>query len=251
VAHDAQLLKGVDLECPFGLCIINLVGFASGALIEPQDSNQLAEARQYFAIEPESITTKFVAFSSYRLPEKTNGQIGHHDFCKLMRNAKTDDVYAPYLIKNSLERLINLPENAPPYTINVLPIYADLVGLWATDFSNLLSSPQKMRKLVMCNSFACSTEVYTEFHKFITRVILDCWRINEFKFDWAHLWESTFPNRETGLLIERATALWFAQQNLNIHGTHWGKAWPKKFLNYHPEMFGWRGNSGDDLDLTN
>ena len=86
VAHEAALLEKIETSCPYRVCKVELIDFSNSGLRSPWDSNQIAEARQYLVINPQEITTAFVSFSSYRMPEKTLGQIGHHDMCRLVRN---------------------------------------------------------------------------------------------------------------------------------------------------------------------
>lgn len=214
VAHDAKLLKDVELECPRGLCEVRLVDLSNSGLESPLNSNQLAEARQYLVAPPSTIDTQFVSFTSYRLPHKTGGKIGHHDMCKLLKGSNTKNVYAPYLIINSLERLTTPPADAPSYAFNVPPIYQDLFRLLPEDFAMSSISPSEARQMPMCNSFMCSLETYALFHPFILKIMDDCWLLNNFSFDWSSIWSTQYPDRETGLLIERATALWFSQQKI-------------------------------------
>jgi hypothetical protein len=169
VAHDSALLNEIEIECPSRSCEVRLIDFSNSKLEHPFNSNQLAEARQYIAAPPSSITTKFVSFSSYRMPEKTNGQIGHHDMCKLLKHSNTRDVYVPYLILNSFERLLKPTAEAPPYTFDVPPIYEDLSRIWPADFAISSLSPSETRRMPMCNSFMCSLDTYNRFYPFIEK----------------------------------------------------------------------------------
>ena len=252
VAHDSALLNEIEIECPSRSCEVRLIDFSNSKLEHPFNSNQLAEARQYIAAPPSSITTKFVSFSSYRMPEKTNGQIGHHDMCKLLKHSNSRDVYVPYLILNSFERLLKPTAEAPPYTFDVLPIYEDLSRIWPADFAISSLSPSETRRMPMCNSFMCSFDTYNRFYPFIKKIMDDCWSKNKFSYDWNSTWSAVFPDRETGLLLERASALWFSQQkDLQIHGTNWGRSFPKKILHFHPKSLGWRKAINSALDETN
>ena len=172
----------------------------------PLNSNQLAEARQYLVAPPSTIDTQFVFYTSYRLPHKTSGKIGHHDMCKLVKWSSAKNVYAPYLIINSLERLITPPADAPSYAFDVPPIYQDLFRLLPEEFEIESISPSEPRQMPMCNSFLCSLETYALFHPFVLKIMDDCAR-NKFSFDWSSTWSTQYPDRETGLLIERATDL--------------------------------------------
>ena len=252
VAHDSALLNEIEIECPSHSCEVRLIDFSNSKLEHPYSSNQLAEARQYMAAPPSSIATKFVSFSSYRMPEKTNGQIGHHDMCKLLKHSNTKNVYAPYLIINSLERLLRPTADAPPYAFDIPPIYEDLLRLWPADFAASSSFPSDVRRMPMCNSFMCSLDTYTRFYPFVKKIMDDCWRKNEFSFDWKSTWSAVFPDRETALLIERASALWFSQQkDLKIYGPNWGSGFPKKVCNFHPRSLGWRNTHSKNLDNGN
>ena len=241
VAHDLKLLKDVEVECPSGLCEVRLLDLSNLGLESPLNSNQLAEGRQYLGAPPSTINTKFVSFTSYRLPRKTSGKIGHHDMCKLLKRSNTKNVYAPYLIINSLERLITPPADAPSYAFNVPLIYKDLFRLLPEEFAISSISSSETQQMPMCNSFMCSLETYKLFHPFILKIMDDCWQLNNFSFDWSSTWSTQYPDRETGLLIERATALWFSQQkDLKINGPKWGSRFPPKILKLHPRSLGWR-----------
>ena len=252
VAHEAALLGEIETNCPYQVCEVKKVDLSNADLQSPWNSNQIAEARQYFVVDPKELTTPFVSFSSYRLPEKTLGQIGHHDMCRLVRNASTRDVYSPYAIKNSLGRMLNPGPNAEPYTFDVTPILNDLLNLWSKEFQELTRDIQEPRFLPMCNSFCCSTKTYSDLHAFIVKVIQQSWQRNQFNFQWKDQWTASYPGREAGLLFERATAYWFASQtNLEIHCTAWAQKFPRKILNFHPPFLGWRNLGSDDLDTTN
>ena len=252
VAHKASLLEKIETSCPHGACEVRVVNFSNAGLRSPWDSNQIAEARQYFVIEPNEIKTPFVSFSSYRMPEKTLGQVGHHDMCRLVRNASMTDVYSPYVIKNSLARMLNPSIDTEPYTFGVMPILNDLLEIWSEDLRELTSDFEGPRFFPMCNSFCCSTETYSDLHAFMIKVIQQSWEQNQFNFEWKDQWTASFPGREAGLLFERATAYWFASQpNLEIRCTQWAQHFPKKLLNSHPSFLGWRKLRNDDLDTTN
>ena len=252
VAHEAALLSEIETNCPFQVCEVKAVDLSSADLQPPWNSNQIAEARQYFVVDPKELTTPFVSFSSYRLPEKTLGQIGHHDMCRLVKSASTRDVYSPYAVKNSLGRMLNPGPNAEPYTFDVTPILNDLLNLWSKEFQELTRDIQEPRFLPMCNSFFCSTKTYSDLHAFIVKVIQQSWQRNQFNFQWKDQWTASYPGREAGLLFERATAYWFASQtNLEIHCTAWAQKFPQKILNFHPPFLGWRNLGSDDLDTTN
>ena len=172
--------------------------------------------------------------------------------CKFLKSSNTKSVYAPYLIVNSLERLIKPPADAPPYTFDVPPIYEDLFRLSPELLATSDISRQSTRLLPMCNSFMCSVDTYTLFHSFIVKVMNECWYQNNFSFEWSSTWSVQYPDRETGLLIERATALWFSQQkDLKINGPQWGSSFPPKILKFHPRSFGWRNRRINPLDYTN
>ena len=68
VAHEAALLDSIETNCPFQVCEVKAVDLSSADLQPPWNSNQIAEARQYFVVDPKELTTPFVSFSSYRLP---------------------------------------------------------------------------------------------------------------------------------------------------------------------------------------
>jgi hypothetical protein len=252
VAHEVALLGEIETNCPYQVCEVKAVDLSSADLQPPWDSNQIAEARQYFVVDPKELTTPFVSFSSYRLPEKTLGQVSHHDMCRLVQNASATDVYSPYVIKNSLGRMLNPAANAEPYTFGVTPILDDLLSLWPEEFQELTRDIQEPRFLLMCNSFCCSTKTYSDLHAFIVKVIQQSWLKNQFSFQWKDQWTISFPEREAGLLFERATAYWFAnQKNLEIHCTAWAQKFPRKILNFHPSFLGWRKLGSDDIDTTN
>ena len=121
---------------------------------------------------PSTIDTQFVFYTSYRLPHKTSGKIGHHDMCKLVKWSSAKNVYAPYLIINSLERLITPPADAPSYAFDVPPIYQDLFRLLPEEFEIESISPSEPRQMPMCNSFLCSLETYALFHPFVLKKII-------------------------------------------------------------------------------
>jgi hypothetical protein len=70
VAHEGALLGEIETNCPFQVCEVKAVDLSSTDLQSPWNSNQIAEARQYFVVDPKELTTPFVSFSSYRLPKK-------------------------------------------------------------------------------------------------------------------------------------------------------------------------------------
>jgi hypothetical protein len=252
VTHRKELLSQIELVCPHNTCQVKAVDLSSADLQPPWNSNQIAEARQYFVVDPKELTTPFVSFSSYRLPEKTLGQIGHHDMCRLVQNASKRDVYSPYVIKNSLARMLNPAADAEPYTFDVKPILNDLLSFCSKEFQELSRDIQEPRFLPMCNSFCCSTKTYSDLHAFIVEVIQQSWQRNQFNFQWKDQWIASYPGREAGLLFERATAYWFASQtNLEIRCTGWAQKFPRKILNFHPSFLGWRKLGSDELDTTN
>jgi hypothetical protein len=250
VAHEASFLEQIETLCPYDLCKVRLIDLSNAGLQYPWNSNQLAETRQYFVVLPEDVETPYVSFSSYRLPEKSGGNLGHHDFCRLIKYSSENDVYSPYLIKNSLPRMLKPGADAPAYTNDVVPLLNDLLELCPNEFKELRESAGAGHFL-MCNSFCCSAATYTEFHNFITRTITNFWELNKFEFEWKGLWSTYFSGREVGMIFERATAMWFASQPiLRIRGTRWAEPFPKKIFNFHPKFFGWRKLRGDDFDST-
>lgn len=231
VGHDAESVSlAATLDC--GVCKILKIDVGNSQLRFPWNSNQLAESRAFLILPPKLITTPFVSFSSTRMDIKTNGLIDAHSACRLAEKLEPKDVLCPYLLRQNLQNLLNPEVDAPAYAFLVPDIYKSIFvlshQLQQKAFEVGLKTPLL---LPFCNSFVVSIETYSQFHKFITNFIQLCWEEEQFTFAWFNNWVGHFDGRETGLLIERATALWFGlQPQLRILGTGFGIGYPDQIL---------------------
>ena len=140
------------------------------------------------------------------------------------------DVLSPYLLRQNLDNLIMPKSSAPAYAFLVPDIYISLFELsHELRFKASETDSNTTLLLPFCNSFVASIETYIRFYEFITGLIQKCWEQKQFSFMWSKTWAESFGGRETGLLIERATALWFAfQPELRILGTGFGVGYPRE-----------------------
>ena len=231
VGHNADSLRSTaGLDC--GICKILKVDVSNSQLRHPWNSNQLAESRAFLLIPPDAIETPFVSFSSTRMGIKTNGLVEEHSACRLATMMGQSDVLSPYLLRQNLSNLLNPEIGAPAYAFLIPEIYRSMFDLSDQLYQKVSEIGSKsMLLLPFCNSFVVSIEIYSQFHEFITRFIQSCWEQQQFTFSWFINWEGHFDGRETGLLIERATALWFGlQPQLRILGTGFGVGYPDRVL---------------------
>lgn len=234
-------------QCPQGICTVIPVNVSSLNLGN-FSSNQISESRAFLLDPGQFKSFKFVGFTSINIETKTNSNINIHSACNLISSMSKNQVLSPYVMKSTVQRLLNPVEGSPGFAFKVPRIYRDIIDLELKQLS-ILKSPNEVRILPFCNSFIASKETYLEFNFFIREVIEKIWDRSRFQYPWFNDWESDFHGRETGLMIERITALWFGSQiHLEVMGPHWGQKYPStlKLKN------GWRdANSKADLDLTN
>ena len=231
VGHNADSLSfSPGLGC--GFCKVLKVDVNSSQLRHPWNSNQLAESRAFLLTPPEAIETPFVSSASTRMGIKTNGLIEEHSACRLATTMGQSDVLSPYLLRQSVSNLLTPEIDAPAYAFLVPEIYRSIFDL-SDQLKQKVSEIGLKPKLLLpfCNSFVVSIETYSQFHEFITSFIQSCWEEQQFTFSWFDNWIGHFDGRETGLLIERATALWFGlQPQLRILGTGFGVGYPDRVL---------------------
>jgi len=231
VGHDTESMSLITtVDC--GVCKIVKVDVSDSRLPHPWNSNQLAESRAFLIFPPKSIDTPFVSFSSTRMNIKTNGLIDAHSACRLVERMEPKDILSPYLLRQNLQNLLDPEVHAPAYAFLVSEIYKSIFELSRPLQQKAFEVGSKTPLLLpFCNSFVVSIETYSQFHKFITNFIQLCWEEQQFTFAWFNNWVEHFDGRETGLLIERATALWFGlQPQLRILGTGFGIGYPDKIL---------------------
>jgi len=227
VSHNAAS-RALTADCGCRNCELRVIAVDNGVLAEPYNSNQLAEFRAFLMCSPDSINTPFVAFSSARMQNKTRGAFGQHWACELSSQMQITNVLSPYLIIQQQNKLQMPDPAAPPYAFLAASIYESVYEL-----SNELAERAKLSNdhtilaLPFCSTFAMSKQVYKRFYVFIKEFIERLWRVNNFELPWFSDWVSTFQGRESGLLLERAAALWFAfQTDLLILGTGFGTEFP-------------------------
>jgi len=226
VGHDTESMSLITtVDC--GVCKIVKVDVSDSRLPHPWNSNQLAESRAFLIFPPKSIDTPFVSFSSTRMNIKTNGLIDAHSACRLVEWMEPKDILSPYLLRQNLQNLLDPEDHAPAYAFLVPEIYKSIFELSRPLQQKAFEVSSKTPLLLpFCNSFVVSIETYAEYHNFITDFIQLCWE-RQFTFEWFSNWIGSFDGRETGLLIERATALWFGlQPHLRILGTGFGVGYP-------------------------
>ena len=231
VGHDAESV-GLATTSDCCVCKVLKVDVGNSQLGYPWDSNQLAESRAFLILPPKSIDTPFVSFSSTRIEIKTNGAINTHSACRLVEKLQHQDVLSPYLLRQNFQNLLEPEVDAPAYAFLVPDIYKSVFDLShqlkQKAFEVASNSPLL---LPFCNSFVVSIGTYSQFSEFITNFIQTCWEEQQFAFSWFNNWVGHFDGRETGLLIERATALWFGlQPQLRILGTGFGVGYPDQVL---------------------
>ena len=227
VGHDAESVSlATTSDC--GVCKILKVDVSNSQLRYPWNSNQLAESRAFLILPPKSINTPFVSFSSTRMNIKTNGLVDAHSACRLIEKMEPKDILSPYILRHNLQNLLDPEVDAPAYAFLVPEIYKSIFELSHEVQLKAFEVGSKTPLLLpFCNSFVASIETYSEFHKFITHFIQLCWEQQQFTFEWFSNWIGSFDGRETGLLIERSTALWFGlQPHLRILGTGFGVGYP-------------------------
>ena len=231
VGHNAESLS-LTMPSDCDVCKTLKVDVNNSDLRHPWDSNQLAESRAFLLFPPKSIDTPFVSFSSTRMNIKTNGLVDTHSACRLVEKMEPKDMLSPYLLRQNLQNLLDPEVDAPAYAFLVPEIYKSIFELSYEVQQKAFEVGSKTPLLLpFCNSFVVSIETYSEFHKFITHLIQLCWEEQQFMFEWFSNWIGSFDGRETGLLIERATALWFGlQPHLRILGTGFGIGYPDQIL---------------------
>ena len=236
VGHDANSMSlASDESCRY--CLLRKVDVSKSNLKFPYDSNQLSETRGFLVISPESISTPFVSFSSTRIEIKTHGVLTAHSGCNLAAEMNEKMVLAPYLIRQSLRNLIEPELNAPPYAFLVPDIYRSIFE-HSPDLRNavMLVSNRSQLSLPFCSSFVCSKSTYSKFHHFIVQLVDQLWDANKFEFQWFENWKTSYGGRETGLLLERATALWFAlNTEIEVVGDGFGGGYSTNLLHSRPE----------------
>ena len=231
VGHDAESVNlATTSDC--GVCKVLKVDVGNSQLSYPWNSNQIAESRAFLILPPKLIDTPFVSFSSTRMGIKTNGLVDAHSACRLAEKLEHQDVLSPYLLRQNFQNLLKPEVAAPAYAFLVPDIYKSIFDLSdqlkQKAFEVGSNSPLL---LPFCNSFVVGIETYSQFHEFITNFIQLCWEEQQFTFTWFNNWVGHFDGRETGLLIERATALWFGlQPQLRILGTGFGVGYPDQVL---------------------
>ena len=231
VGHDTESLSLVTTsDC--GVCKFVNVDVGNSQLRYPWNSNQLAESRAFLILPPSSIDTPIISFSSTRMEMKTNGAISAHSACRFAEKLEHNDVLSPYLLRQNLQNLLDPEVGAPPYAFLVPDIYKSIFDLSDQLRQKAYEVGSKTPLLLpFCNSFTVSIETYYRFHEFIMGFIQSCWNQQQFTFTWFNNWAGHFDGRETGLLIERVTALWFGlQPQLRILGTGFGVGYPDQIL---------------------
>ena len=178
---------------------------------------------------------------------KTSGLLTAHSGCIFTPEMNENIVLAPYLIKRSLGNLVEPEPHAPPYAFLVPDIYKSIFE-HSPDLriaASLVSSESQL-KLLFCSSFVCSREIYSNYYDFIGNLVDSIWDANQFKFSWFENWESNFGGRETGLLLERASALWFGlNPEIEVVGNGFGNGYPTNLLSNS-----WYGSSFQLIEKT-
>lgn len=231
IGHDERSMSFVDdKSCHY--CQVLKINVSNSNLDVPYDSNQLSETRGFFVLSPELVTTPFISFSSTRMALKTQGLVTVHSGCVLLPELHENSVLAPYLIRQTLGNLVEPESHAPPYAFLIPPIYKSIFEL-SSDLRNAASyiSAESILNLPFCSSFICSKNTYKKFYDFITRLVNSIWDANCFHFQWFDDWKDSFAGRETGLLLERASALWFAlNPDVEVTGDGFGNGYPASLL---------------------
>lgn len=231
------------------VCQMVVVNLGSSTLPEPFSSSKLSEARGFFVPSVERISTPFCSFNSTRLVQKTLGRLTFHSGCSLVKSLMSDDVVSPYLIKRRFDHLLHPEDHAPPYAQVVPPIYESLLSLCPELMQSSEREEGKYLLMPFCNSFICSVEVFNKYKQFIGNVIQRSWKVNRFEFEWCNSWSHWFPGREFGLLVERATALWFASNpDLRVLGTGYGTGYPHANESLDIGSWGWLST---DAEINN
>jgi hypothetical protein len=236
VGHDVSSMSlASDESCEY--CLVKEVDVGNENLGFPYDSNQLSETRGFLIVSPKFVSTPFVSFSSTTMAVKTHGNLTAHSGCNLAAEMNEKMVLAPYLIRQSLGNLIEPELHAPPYAFLVPDIYRSIFehSPYLRNAATLVSNRSQL-SLPFCSSFICSKKIYSKFHDFIVQLVDQLWDANEFQFQWFENWKTSFSGRETGLLLERATALWFAlNAEIEVIGNGFGGGYSTNLLPSRPE----------------
>lgn len=243
IGHDEQSMSLVgDDSCRY--CQVIKINVGNSHLDFPYDSNQLSETRGFLALSQKLVATPFVSFLSTRVKLKTKGLITVHSGCVLSPELHENSVLAPYLIKQSLSNLVEPEPHAPAYAFLVPPIYNSIFEL-SPNLRKAASSisAESLLNLPFCSSFVCSKNTYKNFYDFIIGLVNSIWDANCFQFQWFEKWKDSFVGRETGLLLERATALWFAlNPDLEVIGNGFGNGYPASLLSKNWESSSLQGS---------
>jgi len=208
-------------------CLVRVINVGDSQLKSPFSSPALAESRGFLMTPPDEIETKYVSFNSSRVVQKSGGRVSEHSACNLVGEMLNNDVISPYLLRQKCSRLLEPEVNAPPYAFGVPPIWESILEAVPSFRTMFDLYPNRVLLLPFCNSFVIATAHYAQLRLFLIDLISRCWQTNEFNYKWCELWSSSFPGREYGLLIERATALWLAYHpDLRILGSGFGTGYP-------------------------
>jgi hypothetical protein len=193
-----------------------------------KSSSQISETRGFLQVHPKIIDTQFVSFSSYRISEKTTQKINLHSACELTQVMKTNEVIAPFTIKNSVFRMMNPVQDAPEYANSAAEVYKTLITVSPIVRSLIKKADIEAERIFpFCNSFVMSKKTYKRFYGHLTDTVERAWFETGFNAKWCDQFSSDFSQREFGMLFERFTALWIGlDHKLKIFSNGWGETYP-------------------------